>query len=210
MLHLLESIETSLNTKNWEAALLMAINLPDVCAALEGIQKQGKTNRYVLWARKWLQPKYTRKVFAAPPLYEIEGGGADMTQEERTRFLSEVYENAKVDMVSIYAEDLYALRCAFTHAAEHDLSNPKINQTLSRFIISSPPDAHSKLHLNYVKLKHDKGEEISLQIQVDIFCREICDAVRSWLVENKDNENLNSKLAAMARINPSSTLVVRI
>ncbi|MDH7801273.1 MULTISPECIES: hypothetical protein [unclassified Rhizobium] len=204
MIHLLDAIERSLQSSNWEAALIVAVNLPDVCAKLEDIQKQGKVNRYVIWARRWVQPLYTQKK-SASRIEQLNRMREDTSlPEDFRRFLKQEVETD--DRVFMSAEDLYALRCAFTHGAEHDLSEHNINQTLNSFHITAPSENGLVVHRNYKRHKGPNGEDHSaLQVQVDYLCRDICAAVRSWLDENKSNDALNEKISRMPKISPFSS-----
>ena len=51
------SIESSLNSQNWFAALFMALALPDICAALEEPNRP-VGERYKDWFKRYLQPAY--------------------------------------------------------------------------------------------------------------------------------------------------------
>jgi len=51
------SIKKSLETKNWFAALFMALALPDICGALED-PNRGVGERYKDWFDRYLKPKY--------------------------------------------------------------------------------------------------------------------------------------------------------
>lgn len=205
MFHLIEAVEKSLDAQNWDSALFVAINLPDICAKLEGIQKKGKTNGYVLWTRRWVQPLYTmsrtRSVRDAARHMIAAGGDREIWES-----LLKETENAKgeeKETVFMTAEDLYALRCAFTHSGEHHLSNQTINQTLSSFQITAPNPNGTVVHNNYfAKLCPDGKIVSSLQVQVDMLCRDICAAVNSWLAENSENSSLMEKISLMPKIAP--------
>jgi hypothetical protein len=52
-----QSIERSLDTANWYAALAVALMVPDVCARMEHGKTSGK--RYKEWFDKYVKPRYT-------------------------------------------------------------------------------------------------------------------------------------------------------
>ncbi|MDZ7927883.1 MAG: hypothetical protein U5L46_12800 [Agrobacterium sp.] len=206
--HLLQAVKKSVESRNWEAALLVAINLPDVCAKLEGIesQKKPKVSRYVIWAKKWLEPNYTRempvRIPPAPKQVPFNLNSDEWKEYERLNYLRRQFLGKTEPHVFISAEDLYALRCAFTHAAHHDLSEQRIGQSLSSFEIRAPV-GDSFIHLNKSFSKGPNGENIStVQIQVDVFCHEICDAVECWRIQNDGNAALQEAINRMPRIVP--------
>lgn len=57
MENILKSIEKSLQDKNWYAALVLSLILPDICAKIEGNTKCS-TERYPEWFEKYLGKKY--------------------------------------------------------------------------------------------------------------------------------------------------------
>jgi len=54
----LDSITKSLESKNWYAALFIALTIPDICGALEHPNEKSGT-RYVNWYNKYMLPKYS-------------------------------------------------------------------------------------------------------------------------------------------------------
>lgn len=59
----LDSIIKSLESKNWYAALFMALVIPDICGALEHPNKNSPA-RYVDWYNKYMLPKYSSTIGA--------------------------------------------------------------------------------------------------------------------------------------------------
>jgi len=54
----LESIQLSLETKNWYAALAVALTIPDICGSIAN-PKEHSGPRYKQWCQKYLTPRYT-------------------------------------------------------------------------------------------------------------------------------------------------------
>lgn len=57
MEQLLQSVEDSLRNRNWLSALFVAVTLPDICAASEGLIS-GVGDRYRDWFNRYLKKKY--------------------------------------------------------------------------------------------------------------------------------------------------------
>lgn len=88
-------------------------------------------------------------------------------------------------------EDCYALRCAYSHGAEFDVSSQRSRKVLTAYaFVVAPPGAN--VHLNQVN-----GQ---LQLQVDMFCAEICSAVEAWLVAVAGQDEIQSRVEALPKI----------
>jgi len=137
---LISALRQAVAAGNYEAALFMALTLPDICARVES--EDGKTSgaRYKAWFDRFLATKYRRPV-----------GGVEHT------FLS--------------SGDCYALRCALLHEGSTEISSQRARDVLGhfQFTISS----RNSVHLNQ--------EGATLQIDIAIFCEEICEGVEQWL-----------------------------
>ncbi len=80
-----------------------------------------------------------------------------------------------VEHVFLHGEDCYALRCALLHEGSHDISEQRAQQVIEDFNFVVPPQGWT-VHMNQINN--------SLQLQVDIFCRDICSSVHQWLADN--------------------------
>jgi len=69
------------------------------------------------------------------------------------------------------ASDAYALRCAMLHEGRVDIVEQRARVALSRFHFIEPIPG------SYI---HNNRAGDTLQLQVDVYCRQICDAVRAW------------------------------
>jgi hypothetical protein len=90
--------------------------------------------------------------------------------------------------------DCYALRCAYLHQGLDDVSTQRVEKVLSGFIFSEPPtsgDTHRNQFNNV------------LQLQVDVFCRELCDGVIAWLTEVADDGKIQNAIAKLMMIKPT-------
>lgn len=92
----------------------------------------------------------------------------------------------EVEHVFLRGEDCYALRCALLHEGSHDISEQRAQKVLENFSFVVPPKGW-QVHMNQMNT--------SLQLQVDIFCRDICESVHKWIADNSfSNGELDSFL----------------
>jgi len=117
----LDSIIKSLSSKNWYAALFVALTVPDICGALEHPDRNSSA-RYVSWYNKYMLPRYS---------------SAMGSLEELHVFLS--------------GDDCYALRCSLLHEGTGDIERQKISKTLQSVHFSEPSDKGGRLHCNQYK-----------------------------------------------------------
>jgi hypothetical protein len=134
------AVREALAKGNWQAALMCALTLPDICGWLEDPTK-GAGARYVEWCRQFLQPRYTRRVGA---------------QAQEHIFLS--------------GEDCYALRCALLHEGTDTTLRQRARDALERFLFLAPS----------TRVVHCNQSGTTLQLQVDLFCEDICEGVDEW------------------------------
>ena len=87
--------------------------------------------------------------------------------------------------------DCYALRCAFLHQGEFDITDKRARDALKRFRFVVPPPSFT-VHKNLI------GE--TLQLQVSEFCEDICKAVEAWLTVAKCNPDRAPRIANLASI----------
>ena len=59
------------------------------------------------------------------------------------------------------------------HGGTDDISGQEVSKALERFHFVSPPSGGGIIHCN------QSGS--ALQLQVDIFCRDICEGVNQWM-----------------------------
>lgn len=81
----------------------------------------------------------------------------------------------KEETVFLVGEDCYALRCALLHEGSHDITEQRARKVVEDFSFVVPPEGWT-VHMNQ--------NNNSLQLQVDVFCKDVCEAVRQWLAEN--------------------------
>ncbi len=93
--------------------------------------------------------------------------------------------------VFLAGDDAYALRCAYLHEGGSDISYQRARKALSEFIFVKPPKSGS-VHCNQ--------SDDRLQLQVDIFCNDICAGATTWSIEHKENSEINQRIALLLSI----------
>ena len=87
--------------------------------------------------------------------------------------------------------DCYALRCAFLHQGEFDIDDQHAQQVLERFHFTAP---------RLGQFVHNNQFNNTLQLQVDRFCLDVCEATEEWLASVRDDVNIQRGAARLATI----------
>lgn len=165
MQHLIEAVEHALAQHNWYAALASALTLPDICGWLEHPNKRAG-ERYKEWFKKYMRN------------YTLSSSS------------SMFFENSDCSYEpSLSADDFYALRCAYLHSGSDDISSQKARQLLHRFQFTEPAESGG-IHCNKVV----KDKEHTLQLQVDFFCKDICEGVKRWKKDAAIKDGVRERL----------------
>jgi hypothetical protein len=93
-------------------------------------------------------------------------------------------------------DDCYALRCAFLHQGDFDVTDQRVRTVVSHFEFVPPVSGHV-IHRN---MRQGPGYTV-LQLQVDVFAIDIVDGVDSWLHAIRSDVVIQGKLTQMAKIN---------
>jgi hypothetical protein len=145
MRHLLDDIRAALTARNWYAGLSLALALPDICGYLDDGGASGSKARSIKWFEAYAQWRYTGKVRGQSGQHVVMLSGADC----------------------------YALRCAYLHQGDLDITDQRARDVLTLFEFVTPDGAPT--HLVFL------DQQGVLLLQVDKFCEEMCAAVESWL-----------------------------
>ena len=165
---LLNSIEASLKEKNWYAALLVTLAVPDIAGWIDD-PTEGSRHRYSAWFETYVGK-----------FYESSVGG----ESPKHKFLS--------------GDDCYALRCSLLHEGRDEIINQKARSALDRFQFIAPI-GELCVHCNQVNKK--------LQLQVDIFCTDICQGAREWLSSiPKSDQVKQSRMSELIRIQTDGSI----
>ncbi len=102
------------------------------------------------------------------------------------------YMNCQTGVTWLSGGDVYALRCAFLHEGSSDTSRQRARQAYGRFRFIYPPKSGMVVHCNRVN-DH-------LQLQVDLFCEDMCIATKSWLEQAESDRTRRRRLDQQMRI----------
>ncbi len=109
MKHLTRAVQLAVENKNWYAALITALTLPDIAGWVDS-PCDFSSKRYAAWFKRFVQPKYTHQI--GPK---------------------------KVEHVFLSGNDCYALRCAILHEGRDVITDQKAKDALDRFQFLAPP-----------------------------------------------------------------------
>jgi hypothetical protein len=90
--------------------------------------------------------------------------------------------------------DCYALRCAFLHEGEFGIDDQRARQALERFHFTAPRPG---------LVVHNNQFGNMLQLQVDCFCRDVCEAVELWNASVQSNADIRARTAALGKVHAS-------
>jgi hypothetical protein len=88
--------------------------------------------------------------------------------------------------------DCYSLRCGVVHQGR--MGHPKSQYGYIAFTFPDQPN---------IAVFHGNISLDVLQLDVRLFCRDICDAARHWFEIVKDQPNLKSNLSRLVRFRPN-------
>lgn len=180
-----DSIRQSIQEKNWFAAIFLGLAMPDVCGGLE-TPTVGNGERYKRWFNNNLKQKYDIenqwefRLFHSPDIAEI------MLSEPRYASYIEELKAKECERANRFtAEDCYAFRNACLHAGMAGAQRRNIKLT--------PPletgGVVNKCVINGI-----------LQIQIDVFCEDICLAVDEWADKNKNDADIKDRISKLIEV----------
>lgn len=102
--------------------------------------------------------------------------------------------------VFLSGEDCYSLRCSYLHEGGGNIAEQRARNALDSFHFISPSPGMI-VHMN-------QSNEV-LQLQVDLFCNDICSAVKQWSSEVvAGNEEIESRMQNLLEVHDSSGGVI--
>jgi hypothetical protein len=188
----IKALTDAIKYKNWHLALMPALTLPDICCSLE-VDEQSGRKAYIKWIDTYsigTNFKYT--------LYGIQN------VRTRSEYLDSV-KNSSLDKIEPYNGDLlngvivYALRCAFLHNGDANISEQDVHKDNSQRIlginkikfISDPPKINQQFGenvLELVKIYEQIGDVVELDAKK--FCKEILVCVENWIIAKENSPNV--------------------
>lgn len=109
------------------------------------------------------------------------------------RFLAPSYQGvvAGEPHTFLTGADLYALRCAYLHEGDFDISTQRARKVLESYVfVATPPG--TIVHLNQMNN--------ILQLHVDIFCQEVCAAVEAWMATVAPSADVQTRIAKLPKV----------
>lgn len=97
----------------------------------------------------------------------------------------------RIERVFLSGDDCYALRCAFLHQGLDDITGQRAQDALDAFRFVQPSDG-SEFH----RIRADA----LLNLQVDVFCQEMCRAVEQWLSVASPRAEVGQRLGRLMKI----------
>ncbi|WP_166110979.1 hypothetical protein [Pseudoalteromonas sp. Z9A5] len=179
------SIRKSIEDENWFSALFLALALPDICGALEKppTGKRGEVGeRYRNWFNKYLKVKYDPE-----NLFELV---MSRNPDAITRMDETGIESLKSmpanEGCSFTGSDCYKFRCKGLHQGLLEKEHKEA------FIFITPPPNGNIIHGNSINGVY--------QLQIDVFCKDVCLAVEDWVADVKENLDVCDRIDELMNI----------
>jgi hypothetical protein len=185
------SIRKSIEDQNWFSALFLSLALPDICGALETppTGKRGEVGeRYRTWFNKYLKTKYDPE-----NLYELVlSRDPDSIARMDAQGIESLKSMPTNEGCSFTGSDCYKFRCKGLHQGLIEKQNKE------SFIFITPPPNGNVIH----------GGSINgvYQLQIDMFCEDLCLAVEDWVSDIKDNDDIRGRIQELMNIHHYSAL----
>jgi hypothetical protein len=118
----------------------------------------------------------------------------------KARYISWFQKHMAADYIKVIGKfptvffngvDCYELRCAYFYQGEFDFTTQSLRKVLEKFRFIVPPPGCT-VHL--------KRQNTILQLQIDIFCEEICLAVEHWLKSVVSDKSIKERIASLPSI----------
>lgn len=178
----INSITKSLAAENWFAALFMTLALPDICGALEEPDRP-VGERYKDWFNRFLKLKYDPATMYESMLSSSSAVLAGLPQDIIEQWKSQPAMAA----TAFSAEDCYRLRCKCLHQGLPErMGNDRIHFTT--------PDPSGRMNF------HKNSFNGVLQLSIDVFCIDVCNAVTEWLKEVHTDTNIQQRIEELIKI----------
>lgn len=152
-----------------------------------GIEKYSNAIRHSLRSKNWFGALFL--ALAMPDICgALESPKDQVGARYRNWFDRYLSSNYVPELFS--AHDCYYLRCAALHQGltEH----PKAQNKEVVFI--TPPLGGHVFHLNFIE---SPDGEFTLQLQIDIFCEQVCSAVERWKRDVADKSEIQARIAEL-------------
>jgi len=176
------SINKSLESENWFSALFMTLALPDICGALEEPNRP-VGERYKDWFNRFLKSKYDPDT-----MYESMMATSPETIKDLPEMIVEQWKSQPAMPATAFSsEDCYRLRCKCLHQGLPErMGNDRIHFTI--------PDPTGRMNF------HKNSFNGVLQLSIDVFCTDVCNAVTEWSKEVHANTDIQQRIEELIKI----------
>ena len=176
------SIEGSLHTGNWFAALFLALALPDICAALEQPDRP-VGERYKDWFQRYLRPAYN----PSSTFELLEATAPETLKGMPTMVIQSMKASVPPAAAAFTAEDCYRLRCKCLHQGLSERSS-------ADRVHFTAPDRSRRLNV------HRNSFNGVLQLSIDQFCRDVVNATLQWWSAAKGDAEVAARAQELIRV----------
>ncbi|SWF03469.1 Uncharacterised protein [Klebsiella pneumoniae] len=192
MQRFVDSIRKAVKDENWFAAIFMALAMPDVCGNLEDPGEGDVGRKYRKWFNQYLKSKYDheneweRRLAIDPSTAKalMDNAQKDVRAQE---YINEQKTKKIERSQNFTAQDCYKFRCACLHAGMAKSQRGPINLT--------PPMSNGGI-------VHKMVVNGDLQLQIDIFCEDVCKAVEEWMNNNLSNVDIQNRIKELIVVEP--------
>lgn len=192
MQRFVDSIRKAVKDENWFSAIFIALAMPDICGNLEDPSVGNVGKKYRKWFNQYLKDKYDHEnewerrlnidPSTAKVLIDNAKGNANVQQYINDQKKQKIERKCRFT-----AQDCYKFRCACLHAGMAKSERGPINLT--------PPMSNGSI----VHMAIINGD---LQLQIDIFCEDVCKAVEVWINKNESNHDIQSRIKELIAVEP--------
>jgi hypothetical protein len=187
----ISSIRKSVAEENWFSSLFLSLAVPDICGALESppTGRRGEVSeRYCAWFNRYLKKKYD-----PDSLFDLMSSRSPDTIErmgdEGVARLKAMPANQEC---AFTAEDCYRFRCKCLHQGLIQKEGSE------KFIFITPPPNRNVVHCSSLGGL--------FQLQIDIFCEDICIAAEAWAKEVSARPDIVTRTGELIEIHHYSKL----
>ena len=113
------------------------------------------------------------------------------------KYMLEKYRGGPNKKVFLSGGDAYALRCAYLHEGGGKTLMQRAREALAHFYFVAPPEQDG----NSV---HNCLVEDTLILQVNIFCKDIIDAIETWSNDVRADQTVQERLHFMLEIHEAA------
>lgn len=99
--------------------------------------------------------------------------------------------------VFLSPSDCYALRCALLHQGGEVITGQRAREALDRFHFIDPPPSN---------LIHCNKYNNVLQLQVDIFCKDMLSGLQEWLQDAQNSPDVEKRIGNILKVYPHTQI----